>query len=188
MEMNIEEEIGEEEPLKSTPEDEVFDQGEMGVGVMSGTEEESGKDLDGARWIISEQKGSKRCKTIPVQADRKSTRTLESDLSMTEKAAHLVASKNMEESGTFKSDHNNNFAILNSVSSDYLEKNALDSKIQFNPEFGSNIQQISVLQASELVQAKLAQANIKLQKELEERKVKESNIIVGAEHAGSSIQ
>jgi hypothetical protein len=107
---------------------------------------------------------------------------------MTEKAAQLVASKNLEESGTFKSDHNNNFAILNSVSSDYLEKNALDSKIQFNPEFGSNIQQISVLQASELVQAKLAEANIKLQKELEERKIKENNIIVGAEHAGSSIQ
>jgi hypothetical protein len=96
--MNIEEEIGEEEPLKSTPEDEVFDQGEMGVGVMSGIEEESGKDLDGERWIISERKGSKRCKTIPVQADRRSSRTLESELSMTEKAAQLVASKNLEES------------------------------------------------------------------------------------------
>jgi hypothetical protein len=38
------------------------------------------------------------------------------------------------------------------------------------------------------VQARLAEANIKLQKELEERKTKESNIIVGAEIAGSSIQ
>jgi hypothetical protein len=91
MEMNLEEEIGEEEPLKSTPEDEVFDQGEMGMGVSSGTEEESRKDLDGERWIISERKGSKRCKTILVQADRKCARTLESKLSMTEKAAQLVA-------------------------------------------------------------------------------------------------
>jgi hypothetical protein len=70
---------------------------------------------------------------------------------MTEKAAQLVASKNLEDSGTSKSDHNNNFAIPNSVSPEYLEKIALDSKVQFNPEFGSNIQQISVLQASELV-------------------------------------
>ena len=92
-----------------------------------------------------------------------------SGLTIEEKAIQLAAKKNMEQSG-MDSPLNLNFAILNSVSPEYLEKIAIDSGITFHPAVGSSIHQISLMQAHDLAQARIAETNFKVQKELEARK------------------
>ena len=83
---------------------------------------------------------------------------------------------------------NLNFAILNSVTPEYLEKIALNSKISFNPAASSNVQQISALQAHELVQARLAEANFKFQKEIEEKRKAEGDKSEGSHTANKKDQ
>ncbi|KAM0916149.1 hypothetical protein ACQ4PT_010260 [Festuca glaucescens] len=143
------EELQDEDDAKCTPEDEVFDQAYEKVHVENDMhdDEDECDAFTGEQWCFSKRKGGKRCKTLPMQNVRKSSRVVEDGVSMTEKASMLVASKNLEESGTA---FNSAFAVLNTVSPEYLEKIALDSKVSFNPALGSNIHQITLLQASEL--------------------------------------
>jgi hypothetical protein len=174
MSADIMEEINDDQTLKCTPEEDVFDKDFGSRELEDIAEGDDGKSQNEGQWCVAERKGSKRCKTIPVQVEKKSNRVLDTGLSITEKAVKLVAARNLETSG-IPSKNSYNFAILNSVSPEYLEKVASDSGVAFNPSLGSPTHRISILQAHELVQAKLAEAAFKLQKELEARKPKENN-------------
>ncbi|KAM0822921.1 hypothetical protein ACQ4PT_071206 [Festuca glaucescens] len=174
---------------KCTPKDDVFDKGyKNDEDILVESDEEAKEEVDGGDWVLSERNKSRRTISIPFQAKKKSSKFPESGGSILEKAGSYVAAKNMETTGMHHSKPNLNFAILNSVSPEYLEKIALDSKISFDPALGSNIHQIYVLRANELVQARLAETNSRLLTELEERKNKEANQVAIVDEGECSKQ
>ncbi|KAK1612327.1 hypothetical protein QYE76_036000 [Lolium multiflorum] len=89
-------EIMEGANINCTPEDDVFDS-EFGKAELDGLGEHGNDNSKGGeKWAVSERNNGKRSKTVPVFAARKSSRVVETGISMLEKASNLVATKRLE--------------------------------------------------------------------------------------------
>ncbi|KAM0822665.1 hypothetical protein ACQ4PT_071358 [Festuca glaucescens] len=75
---------------KCTPEDDVFDKGyKNDEDILVESDEEAKEEVDGGDWVLSERKKSTRTISVPVQAERKSSKFPESGGSILEKAGSV---------------------------------------------------------------------------------------------------
>jgi hypothetical protein len=125
---------------KCTPEDEILEKDDNGLGGMEIFVSERDNRDDGDQWMVARHKNNKRNKMTPTKAMRKSVTSMLPGLTMEEKASHLVAVKNMEIPGKINAVKPNlDFAILNSIPPEYFDEIALDCKIVFYPALGSTV-------------------------------------------------
>ncbi|KAM0924423.1 hypothetical protein ACQ4PT_004910 [Festuca glaucescens] len=173
---DINEEISEDVLPKCTPEDAIFDKSSKNVDELMESDGDDNKCADEEGWILSGRKKAKRSISDPIQAKRKSSRVTVSEVSMMEKAANLVATKNLESAGMNQYVSNSKFAVLNTVAREYLEKIALDSKIHFDSSLGSNVHQILFFKLMNLCKPSLQKLMLNCRKKLRRGKTKSQNL------------